>query len=137
MSERLVTVDVKSTARDIAKVMDQSNVSSALITDDNNEIVGIFTERDMVRIVSRDLPPDKIIALSPPLVYVDADASLEQASEAMLRGKVRHLLVREPGSGEIVGILTSTDLVRYMRSLHAARDFMSILEAASIEMSNY
>lgn len=27
MSERLVTVNVKSTARDIAKVMDQSNVS--------------------------------------------------------------------------------------------------------------
>lgn len=41
----------------------------------------------MVRIVSRDLRPDKIIALSPPLAYVDADASLEQASEALLRGK--------------------------------------------------
>lgn len=37
----------------------------------------------------------------------------------------------------MVGILTSTDLVRYLRSLHAARDFLSILEAASIEMSNY
>jgi CBS domain-containing protein len=142
MSERLVTMSIKSTVQDIARVMDKNNVSSVLITaaDDESgkkEIVGILTERDVVRVVSRDLPPDRIIALSPPLVYVDADAPLEQASEAMLRNHVRHLLVRDPDSREIVGILTSTDLVRYLRSLHATRDFTSVLEAASVEASNY
>lgn len=133
MNERLVTIGVKSTATDIAKLMDQNNVSSVLITDDNNEIIGIFTERDMVKIISRNLQPDRIIAISPPLVYIDKDESVEQASETMLRNKVRHLLVRDPASKEIVGIMTNTDLVRYLRNLSASKEFESILEAAGIE----
>lgn len=137
MNERLVTINVKSTARDTAKLMDQNNVSSVLVTDDSNEIIGIFTERDMVRIISRNLQPDEITAISPPLVYVDKDESMEQASETMMRNKVRHLLVRDPMSKEIVGIMTNTDLVRYLRNQSVNKEFESILEAASIETSKY
>lgn len=133
MNPRLVTIDSKSNAKDIAKVMDQNNVSSIVITGDNSEIIGIFTERDMVKIISRNLQPDKIIAISPPVIYIDKDMSVDQASEIMMKNKVRHLLVRDPTSKEIVGIMTNTDLVRYLRNLTAIRDFEPILEAASIE----
>jgi CBS domain-containing protein len=137
MNERLVTININSTAKDIAKLMDKTNVSSVLITDDGNKIIGIFTERDIVRIISRDLQPDRIIAVSPPLVYVDADASMEQASETMLKNKVRHLLVRDPTSKEIVGIMTNTDFVKYLRNQSVSKGIESILEAATIEMLNY
>ena len=133
MNQRLVTVNVKTTAKDIAKLMDQNNVSSVLITDDNNEIIGIFTERDMVKIISRNIQPDKIIAISPPLIYIDKDKSVEEASETLMKNKVRHLLIRDPTSKEIVGIMTNTDLVRYLRNLSATKEFEPILEAASIE----
>lgn len=137
MNERLVTINIRSTAKDIAKLMDKSNVSSVLITDDNNDIIGIFTERDIVRIISRDLQPDRIIAISPPLVYIDANASMEQASETMLKNKVRHLLVKDPVSKEIVGIITNTDFAKYLRNQSVSKGFESILEAATIEILKY
>ncbi|MEO9295551.1 MAG: CBS domain-containing protein [Nitrososphaera sp.] len=137
MNERLVTINIKSTARDIAKLMDKNNVSSVLVTDDNNDIIGIFTERDIVRIISRDLQPDRIIVISPPLVYVDANLSMEQASATMLKNKVRHLLVKDPISKEIVGIMTNTDFAKYLRNQSVSKGFESILEAAAIEMLNY
>lgn len=137
MSDRLVTINVKSSAEDIARLMDKRNISSVLITDDNNEIIGIFTERDIVKIIARDLRPDKIIAISPPVIYVDRDLSVEQASETMIRNKVRHLLVRDPDTKEIVGILTNTDMVRYLKNLAASKPYGPVWEAASIEPSIY
>jgi CBS domain-containing protein len=137
MSERLVTIGVKNTAQDIARLMDQNDISAVLVTDDKDEIIGIFTERDIVRIIARNIPPDRIIAISPPLVYIDGDAPLEQASEIMIRNQVRHLLVRDTATKEIIGIITNTDLVRYLRNMSLNKEFDSILEAASIEMSNY
>ncbi|WP_337862083.1 CBS domain-containing protein [Nitrososphaera sp.] len=137
MNERLVTINIRSTAKDIAKLMDKNNVSSVLITDDNNDIIGIFTERDIVRIISRDLQPDRIIAISPPLVYVDANTPMEQASDIMLKNKVRHLLVKDPVSKEIVGIITNTDFAKYLRNQSVSKGFESILEAATIEILKY
>ena len=137
MSERLITINVKSTAYDIAKRMDESNISSVLITDDDNKIIGIFTERDIVRIIARDLQPDKVISISPPIIYIEGDETLERASEIMMENKVRHLLVRDSSSKEIVGIMTNTDLIRYLRNLAMSKEIEPILEAASIETLNY
>lgn len=137
MSERLVTTNVRSTAKDIAKLMDESRISSVLITDDDNKVIGIFTERDIVRIIARDLQPDKVISISPPLVHVDRDETLERASEIMMESKVRHLLVRDSNTKEIVGIMTNTDLIRYLRNLAVSKEIGPILEAASIEELNY
>ncbi len=33
----------------------------------------------------------------------------------MMRNKVRHLLVEDPATNEVVGIITTTDLARYLR----------------------
>lgn len=55
MSARMVALDSKSRVLDIVKTMSDRNVSSVAITQ-NGKIVGILTERDVVKIVADEIP---------------------------------------------------------------------------------
>jgi CBS domain-containing protein len=41
--------------------------------------------------------------------------SIEEAAKIMARQKVRHLLVEDSSGNNIVGIITATDLARYLK----------------------
>lgn len=80
----------------------------ALPVMEENTVVGIVTSSDLVDDWPEDESVSAIMTKSP--LSVDADASLQEAAEAMLNGRMHHLLVES--SGETVGILSSLDLLR-------------------------
>ena len=49
MTTRLQTIGMSETAKDAAKKMVDKNVSSLVVIDDDNQTVGIITERDITR----------------------------------------------------------------------------------------
>jgi len=49
MSTKLETISTSKTAKDAAKKMMDKNVSSLLVVDQDDTLVGIVTERDIVR----------------------------------------------------------------------------------------
>jgi CBS domain-containing protein len=49
MTTTTVTMNFKNSVLDVAKRMLAENISSIAITDDEGGIVGILTERDMIR----------------------------------------------------------------------------------------
>jgi predicted transcriptional regulator len=57
MTVTTVTMNFKNTVLDIAKRMLVGNISSIAITDDKEKIIGIITERDVVKIIVNELPP--------------------------------------------------------------------------------
>ncbi len=57
MTTTTVTMNFKSNVLDIAKKMYEQNISSVPITDDDGEIVGILTERDLIKVMANELPP--------------------------------------------------------------------------------
>ena len=65
----------------------------------DNEPVGIMTERDLVRkVCANDINSSKISIkeiMSSPLVTIDSRSSVEVAADTMAQNKVRHLLVVE------------------------------------------
>ena len=108
-----VTMNFKSSVLDIAKKMLAENISSIAITDDKEEIIGILTERDIIKIVANELPPSGISAMtlmSFPPVTVKNNAPIEEAAKIMAIKKLRHLLVEDTYGNNIVGIITVTDL---------------------------
>lgn len=116
MNTGMVTRDSKATVLEIAKTMTQGNISSVAITDDNGKVIGILTERDIVKSIAKDVPSGGIIAgslMSTPVVSVKSDMLIDQAVRLMLRQKVRHLLV-EDTHRRVTGIITTTDLARYL-----------------------
>ena len=118
MTTTTVTMNFKNSVLDIAKKMLAENISSIAITDDEGEIVGILTERDMIKIVANELPPAGISAMSLmsfPTVTVKKNAPIEEAAKIMATKKLRHLIVQDTYGKDVVGIITATDLARYLR----------------------
>lgn len=118
MTITTVTMNFKNSVLDIAKKMLAENISSIPITDDEGEIIGILTERDMIKIIANELPPGGISAMSLmsfPTVKVKKKAPIEEAAKIMATKKLRHLLVEDTYGKDIVGIITVSDLARYLK----------------------
>lgn len=113
-----LSMNSKNSVLDIAKRMVAENISSIAITGDKEEIIGILTERDIVKIVANEVPAGGITAgslMSSPPVTVRNNAPVEEAAKIMARKKVRHLLVEDSSGNNIMGIITVTDLARYLK----------------------
>ena len=132
MSTKLVICDLQSSIFELAKVMVNSNVSSVAIIeekggggeeqqvqDDKRVVVGILTERDIIKSIARGGRLDDITAGSVmstyPILSVKKDQPIEEAALLMIRNKVRHLLVEDPDNKSTTGIITTTDLARYLQ----------------------
>jgi CBS domain-containing protein len=118
MTTRMATMDWKDSVLDIAKRMAERNISSVTITDDKDRIIGILTERDVVKAVANSVPPGGITAgslMSYPILSIEKDSSVEDAARVMAQKKLRHLLVEDANNREIIGIITVTDLARYLK----------------------
>ena len=114
MTKAMITVNPTTTAKQIAKMMEQGGIGAIFVKE--NEIpIGIVTDRDFAtRIAANGLPLDtpaeKI--MSSPLITINHNERLSAAAERMTSKKIRKLAVTE--NGKIVGIITSTDLVTHL-----------------------
>jgi signal-transduction protein with cAMP-binding, CBS, and nucleotidyltransferase domain len=118
MTTTTVTMNFKNSVLDVAKKMLAQNISSIAITDDEEEIIGILTERDMIKVIANELPPGGISAMSLmsfPTVNVKKNAPIEEAAKIMATKKLRHLIVEDTYGEDVVGIITATDLARYLK----------------------
>jgi signal-transduction protein with cAMP-binding, CBS, and nucleotidyltransferase domain len=120
MNTRMVRRDSKASVLEVAKAMVDWNISSVAITDEeeNKKVVGILTERDIVKSIAKGVPADGITAgslMSSPILSIRNDQPIEEAALLMIRNKVRHLLVEDPARQGVIGIITTTDLARFLK----------------------
>ena len=111
MTRALITVNRSTTALQVAKMMEQGGIGAVLVQDNNNP-VGIVTDRDYAtRVAANDLPLKTAVEniMSSPLITINHNEPISAAAERMTTKKIRKLAVTE--NGKIVGIITSTDLV--------------------------
>jgi CBS domain-containing protein len=123
MNPRMVMRHSKASVLELAKLMVDWSISSVAITDEENnkKVIGILTERDIVKSIAKDVPPDGITAgslMSSPILSIGKQQPIEEAARLMIRNKVRHLLVEDPAAAahnKVIGIITTTDLARYLK----------------------
>ena len=125
MRKNPYTVAESASIQDTARIMNDKKVSSLVILDENNNPVGLVTERDLVRKVCiNDLPTNRVTnreIMSSPLITIDSESSATTATDLMLKNKVRHLLVIDNESkdnNQPIGIITPLDLVKYEEDTH-------------------
>ena len=111
---RVVKVSAKSTVADAIRNMHGENVGSVMIPDSERRPVGIFTERDVVRLYAegdRDfdkLPLESRMTCS--VVVGRLSMSVDEALGLMTERRFRHLPVVE--NGELIGLVSIGDLVK-------------------------
>lgn len=106
-----VGVEPGRTIREAAAVMEQSGVG-ALAVLDGGRLVGLVTDRDLVRRgLARDLPADARVdsVMSAPVVTIDAEADLHEAFSLFRSNGIRRLAVVR--GGDFVGMVTVDDLL--------------------------
>ena len=109
MSTKLVSVGPSATVAEAATVMGERHVGSALVME-GETLVGIFTERDIVRALSQDFDaPGHAVSewMTREPKTITADASVDEALEMMLSGGFRHVPVVGDG---VLGVVSMRDI---------------------------
>jgi CBS domain-containing protein len=113
MATTLATIPSEAPLLAAAQLMGEKRIGS-LLTSEAGEIVGIVTERDLVGkglTANRDASSTPVGAvMSSPLLSIDINRTIRDASKVMAEQGVRHLTVTE--NGKIVGVLSIRDLVK-------------------------
>ena len=113
MSKEPFLVDGERTIKETAIVMDRSGLGSLLVTA-NGKVVGIVTERDLVRRAltkSGGMSKVKVKSImSSPLIVINPEAWVEDAAKVMSDNKVRRLPV--VGEAGLTGVITVTDIAK-------------------------
>jgi len=114
MVEDVVTIDVGATVAKAVDLMNKYEIGCLIVTRDK-KAVGIVTERDMLnRVLAQRRDPERTKVseiMTSPLVVAEPEMDLEEAARQMFKMKVKKLPV--VSKGELVGLLTLTDVARF------------------------
>lgn len=107
----VLTVDPALSVREATRGMDVRNVGAVLVVDQAGALIGIFTERDLLRrVVSQGRDPNETPVsevMTPKPDTVGPRHLAVEALRLMREGRYRHLPVVD--GGQILGILSQRD----------------------------
>ena len=116
----VVTIEPTVTLGDAIKILDEHRIGAVVITGVKQQILGILSERDIVRTLARnarvaggcqfcDEPVGKVMTRQ--VETCEESDTVYEIMERMTTGKFRHLPVTE--HGRLVGIVSIGDVVKY------------------------
>ena len=123
-SDAVYTITPESTVRELLDVLADLNVGALVVSDDGKKMLGIVSERDIVRKLrgkedARDLPVSAIMTTDVQLCA--PDDSFGGLMATMTEHRVRHIPVLD--DGVLVGVVSIGDAVKYrMEQLEFERD---------------
>lgn len=110
-ADAITSLPTSATLLDVVDALVANDVG-AIVLMEGGQIVGVVSERDIVRALGDRAPlestPAKDVAATK-LVWCDASASVTEVATEMLEHYVRHVLVEEDGAP--VGVVSARDLL--------------------------
>jgi len=106
---------------DAVAEMNRHRVGSVLVID-NGRLVGIFTERDVLRrVVGAGIDPTRSLVaevMTTGVITISPEASVEETMVLFTEKRCRHLPVVD--GGQLVGTISIGDITRWMADSHRA-----------------
>jgi CBS domain-containing protein len=104
---------------EVARMMVDNNCGCIPVLDETGAPIGVITDRDIVcRTVAKSLDPLDLTvrhAMTPEVVSVKPDTSLEHCCELLEQHQIRRAVVIE--NGRVVGMVAQADLARRSETL--------------------
>lgn len=102
------------TLKEAAEIMSKENIGSLVIIR-NGKLVGIITERDVLRNIKKlSSSVEKIMSKN--VVTIEDTESIDMAAEIMAEKKIKRLPVTR--EKKLVGIITATDVLAYSTDIN-------------------
>jgi len=120
MSRDLLTVEPGDRLGEVAQRMVERDVGAVIVLE-GEELVGILTERDVLRAVAAGIRDDMFVFFNNTRTTetMEPDGTTQHAAVLMIHGGFRHLPLVEGES--VVGILSIRDLMRVVLDNAAPR----------------
>jgi CBS domain-containing protein len=111
MSRSLLTVEPGLGLKAVAERMVSRDVGAVLVIE-HGRLVGILTERDILRAVAGGITDDTLVSdwMTRDPETMEPDETMRQAAVLMIHGGFRHMPIVD--GDEVVGMLSIRDLMR-------------------------
>jgi len=118
MTKPVKVVREDTTLQEVIATLSSFDINSIVVVQEKRP-VGIITSRDaLVRGFAQGLPAREIKArmvASAPVITIDQEASLEEATDMMRKKHIKHLIVIS--NNELVGIISAMDIIFALPSM--------------------
>lgn len=123
-SDAIFTIRPEASIRELLDVLAERNVGAMVVSDDGETMIGIVSERDVVRKL-RDVDNAREVTVASIMTtdvqVASPDDSFKSLMIAMTEHRVRHIPVLD--DGRLVGVLSIGDAVKHrMEQLEFERD---------------
>lgn len=112
MLTKVITAKPNTTVKEIIKTLYEKHIGCVVILDDNSKVVGIFTERDAIRLVAENVQLNQSVdnLMTKNVITLKEDFSINEVRKILSAHKVRHLPVVNQ-KGELIGLLSVRGLL--------------------------
>jgi len=130
MTKRVYVMQPLMSLKDAARLLRAADVTGAPVLDENDKLVGVISRNDLLKVLLT-IPPEAEAAggealaeaiaqletkqvadvMSRKSITISPQATMLEAAKLLAREKLNRLMVVEPESGDLCGVLSSTDVV--------------------------
>jgi CBS domain-containing protein len=111
------TINTEKTIRDAVRILVEKNIGSLLVLDENGNITGIITERDILKQCDKSFESSggkKVKeVMTKDLIVASPEDDLDYAENIMIQNRVRHLPII--ANKKLEGIISIGDLINVLR----------------------
>jgi CBS domain-containing protein len=121
MTKKVITLPKGAKISEAISLMARKSLSCIVITNRENRVMGVITERDLVkRVLQMGVNPQETeisYVMSTPVVTVTKDADIFDVMMIMQKHNFRRVVVTNPDSKKLIGLVTQTDLFKGIRKV--------------------
>ncbi len=112
MIKDILTVNKDLSVKQCIDIFFKMHIGSVVVTDENKKVVGIFTDRDVNRVISQgfslDTPLDDVMTTN--VVTVKSDCTFGEVKELMRLYRIRHIPVVD-STGKLEGLISLRHII--------------------------
>jgi CBS domain-containing protein len=107
MCKKVITAKEDLSIQQAVQLLNDRHVGSVVVVDDEDKCIGIFTERDAIRVIANKFSTEESLSkiMSRHVVTISLDASFDEAKRLMLSHDIRHLPVTN-GEDKLIGLFS-------------------------------
>lgn len=119
------TTEPHRTLKEVVDLLAQRGVGAVVVADAAMAVLGILSERDVVRVLSQKgagaLADPVSRHMTPKVTTITRESTIDEVMHAMTEGRFRHLPVVE--DGRLIGIISIGDVVkRHVMAIETERE---------------
>lgn len=111
----VITLKAADTLLEAARLLDEKRIGAVVAIAEDNSIIGVLSERDIVRQVAREgakaLKLTVASAMTRAVVTISSDMRIDDALQLMTDRRIRHLPVVQ--KERLTGVVSIGDLVKW------------------------